>query len=356
MSLTEVPINKQTEEQNKDSTEEKLTLQQLRKLIPKQAMNPPSTRNFIEFVVKFSMFLVTFYFSCTLQSIWLIIPLIIINGAFLFSLGTVGHDCGHGSYIRPRWLNEAIGELCMSLHGMVYAGWKHFHNTHHAHTNQGELDPDRLWLYEDEFLAFNKVERFFWKLFHTKCFWLSAVGHYFRAMLPWPFIIKQKTEQVEIIQSCQRGIFTFFAILIAFHTSAFFLGLGLKSLIIHVFSLLVAFACLSIYVRTEHYLLTNNYDVQDKPWLTSRTITQNRILDFFANNLNYHVEHHILQSVPHANLPSIRPTIKKTILEAKQPYPEDTFWNFMKIAFNQEFFVLERNTFKEIPLSKLQLN
>ncbi|MDX1919998.1 MAG: fatty acid desaturase [Candidatus Caenarcaniphilales bacterium] len=337
--------------QTVEKSNQELTLNELRKLIPKEMLNPPSVKNFVGFLIKFFLFALSFYFACAANSVLATSLWTLANGVFLFSLGTVGHDCGHGGYIRPRWLNELIGQICMTLHGMAYNGWKHSHNTHHANTNKGEHDPDRLYLFEDEYYAMPPVARFFWRLFHTKCFWLSAVGHYFRSMLPWPFIIESKTDREEDIKACKRDILILAAVWIVLHTGMLLAGFGFKSIFVHFAALIVGFACLSVYVRTEHFLLKVNYEVDDKPWLTSRTIVQHPLLDFLSTNLNYHVEHHVLQTVPHANLPLIRPAIKKAILKANQGYPEDDLWNFLKIAFNQPFHVLERNTFEEIPAS-----
>ncbi len=331
-----------------------LQLTELRKLIPKEYYEPPTAKNIINFLIKATFFMVPLYGACLSDNFFVISLLTLISGVFLFSLGTVGHDCGHGNYVKPKWLNEAIGQFSMTFHGLPYAGWKHSHNTHHANTNRADKDPDRLWLYTDEYLAFNVVERYFWRLFHTRLFWMSAVGHYFRSMLPWSFKIAEKTKSAEVIKDARIDLAIFFTILISFHAGMWALGFGFKSLIIHAVTILIAFMCLSAYVRTEHYLLTTGEDVEDKPWLTSRTITQNAFLDFLATNLNYHVEHHILQIIPHDNLPKIRPLLKKVILDAKQPYHEDNFFRFMVKAFNEEFFVLERETFREIPLTELK--
>lgn len=337
-----------------------LKLSSLRKIIPVESFNPPSISNFIGFIIKLSLFLEFFLLAClalqnqqNIQQILLTLFHGIISGLFLFSLGTVGHDCGHGAYIRPRWLNEIIGQTCMIFHGLPYEGWKHSHNTHHANTNKGEADPDRLWLYEDEFKAMPKIGQFFWKLFQKEIFWMSAVGHYFRSMFIWSFIIHTKTDKKRDIEACQKDLIIFFTVLFLFHSSLYFIGFGFNSLIVHIITLIVAFSGLSVYVRTEHYLLSNGQDVDIKPWLTSRTFLQGSFLDFISTNLNYHIEHHICQTVPHANLPKIRPALKKFIIDAGQPYHEDTLLNFIKIAFKQEFFVLERNSFKEIPISKL---
>ncbi len=329
-----------------------LKLSDLRKMIPAEALNPPSFKNFLGFTVKLVLFALSFYAALQASSIALTVLFTILSGIFIFSLGTVGHDCGHGAYIRPRWLNEIIGQICMILNGLPYFGWKHSHNTHHANTNRGDLDPDRLWLYSDEYWAMNKTERFFWRLFHTRCFWMSAVGHYFRSMLPWSFKIEQYTDKPEDIKNCRRDLAVFFVALAVMHTSLYLAGFGFKSMIVHFFGIIIGFICLSVYVRTEHFLLEKGWDVYDKPWLTSRTIIQNPVLDFLATNLNYHIEHHILQTVPHANLPGLRPLLKEAIVRSGQPYHEDKLWNFLKMAFNYKFTVLERETFREIPATQ----
>lgn len=337
----------------KSLTQSELKLTDLRKLIPAQSLKPPIAKNLFGFLIKFALFGLSFYLACNASNFLLTAFWTLICGIFVFSLGTVGHDCGHGSYVRPRWLNELVGQISMMINGLPYAGWKHSHNTHHANTNRAELDPDRLWLYPDEYLAMPKIGRFFWKFFHTQGFWMSAVGHYFRSMLPWSFKIEQYTDKAEDIKACKRDNFIFLSFLIGLHGLMFFAGFGFKSVLVHFFAILIAYICLSVYVRTEHYLLETGWGVHDKPWLTSRTILQNPLLDFLSTNLNYHVEHHILQTIPHANLPSLRPMLKKAILDAGQPYHEDKLGNFLKLAFNKEFFVLERESFREIPYNNL---
>ncbi|HEY9886118.1 MAG TPA: fatty acid desaturase [Vampirovibrionales bacterium] len=331
-----------------------LTLNELRKLIKKEDLEPPSVRNFFGAFIKIGLYFLAFYFACNASGFLATAFFTFAAGYFLFSLGTLGHDCGHGAYIRPRWLNEAIGTLSMSLHGLPYEGWKHSHNTHHANTNRGELDPDRLWLYDEEYIAMGKTERFFWRMFQTRFFWMSAIGHYFRSMLPWSFKIKEKTDNQDIINRCKRDTFIWIGIVVTFIASYAFMGFSLLKIIpVYLITVALAFMWLSAYVRTEHYLLDNGYDLHDKPWVTSRTTTHHPILDFFATNLNYHIEHHILQTVPHANLPYIRPLMKKTILEANEIYPEDEFWSFMKMSFNHEFTLMEKETFKERPISQV---
>ena len=199
----------------------------------------------------------------------------------------------------------------------------------------------------------SKTGQFLWKLFHTQLFWMSAVGHYFRSMLPWSFRIEKYTDKPEEIKACKKDNLIFVGSLVAFHGFLIVAGLGFKPLLVHFVAVLIAFVCLSVYVRTEHYLLDNGWDVHDKPWRTSRTIVQSPLLDFLATNLNYHVEHHILQTIPHANLPALRPILKKAILDAGQPYHEDELWHFLKLAFNKEFFVVERGSFREIQLSEM---
>ncbi|MDX1918139.1 MAG: fatty acid desaturase [Candidatus Caenarcaniphilales bacterium] len=329
-----------------------LKLTDLRKMVKAEHLNPPSPANLIGFIIKLALFAGSFYFSL-ISPWWITVLMLPLNGFLLFGLGTIGHDCGHGAYLRPRWLNELVGQICIVLHGMPYMGWKHSHNTHHANTNRVELDPDRLWLYKDEYLAMPPLGRAVWRLFHRQAFWASAVGHYFRSILPWAFRIREKTDRPEDIRAAYIDIAIFFASWIALH-SALFPLFGFKSLIVHFLSIIFGFIALSVYVRTQHNNLAVGIDVHDKPWLTSRTVLQHPILDFFATNLNYHVEHHVLQTIPHANLPKVRKLIKPVILNHGQPYHESPIGSYLATCFLAEFKVLERDTLHEIPAKLIE--
>jgi len=228
-------------------------------------------------------------------------------------------------------------------------GWKHSHNTHHATTNKLTEDPDRLWRTPEEYFAMPKIGRYLWELFHTRLFFMSAVGHYFKSIFPWAFRIREKSKNPRDHQQAIIDIAILFISMTILHITLYQF-VGIKSLIVHAFIIIIGFMGLSTYVRTQHFLLANGSDVHNKPWLTSRTIKQHRFFDFLVTNLNYHIEHHILQTIPHANLPKLKPMMKQLIEEAGVNYEEQPLWGFLKMAFNHPFTILHPETKQEIPL------
>jgi fatty acid desaturase len=70
-----------------------------------------------------------------------------------------------------------------------------------------------------------------------------------------------------------------------------------------------------------------------------------------ATNLNYHVEHHVLQVVPHANLPDLRPLIKQALYNLGLPYHEQDMLEYLKMFRREDFHVLERGTMRELSAS-----
>ncbi len=60
-----------------------------------------------------------------------------------WALFVVGHDCGHGSFSRYRWLNNLIGHLSHTPILVPFHGWRISHRTHHANT--GNIDTDESW-------------------------------------------------------------------------------------------------------------------------------------------------------------------------------------------------------------------
>jgi len=66
-----------------------------------------------------------------------------MQGTMFWALFVVGHDCGHGSFSRYRWLNNLIGHLSHTPILVPFHGWRISHRTHHANT--GNIDTDESW-------------------------------------------------------------------------------------------------------------------------------------------------------------------------------------------------------------------
>jgi omega-3 fatty acid desaturase (delta-15 desaturase) len=75
---------------------------------------------------------------------WWVWPVFwLMQGTMFWALFVVGHDCGHGSFSKKKWLNNLIGHLSHTPILVPYHGWRISHRTHHQNT--GNIDTDESW-------------------------------------------------------------------------------------------------------------------------------------------------------------------------------------------------------------------
>ncbi|MGK4005227.1 fatty acid desaturase [Sorangium sp. So ce1036] len=78
----------------------------------------------------------------------LVLQLPALAAAWLFvgwsitGLFVIGHDCGHMAFSERRWVNEAVGHVCLALAFTGFHNWRIWHNHHHAKTQLRGQDPD----------------------------------------------------------------------------------------------------------------------------------------------------------------------------------------------------------------------
>lgn len=101
---------------------------------------PSNTRALIELVVTMVPAValwVLMWFALSV-SYWLVLALAVPTAAFLVRMFLIQHDCGHGSFLRQRFLNDWTGRIIGVLTLTPYAVWRRTHAMHHA--NSGCLE------------------------------------------------------------------------------------------------------------------------------------------------------------------------------------------------------------------------
>jgi len=66
------------------------------------------------------------------HGIWLALLLAVPAAGLLTRLFVIQHDCGHGSFFRPRWANDMVGRALGVLTLTPYLYWSRAHAVHHA--------------------------------------------------------------------------------------------------------------------------------------------------------------------------------------------------------------------------------
>jgi omega-3 fatty acid desaturase (delta-15 desaturase) len=119
------------------------TLQTLRNAIPDTCFEPSTGRSLAYFFLDIGLIAGCYAIAAYLDS-WLFYPFFwLIQGTLFWALFVVGHDCGHGSFSKYKWLNNLIGHLSHTPILVPFHGWRISHRTHHANT--GNIDTDESW-------------------------------------------------------------------------------------------------------------------------------------------------------------------------------------------------------------------
>jgi acyl-lipid omega-3 desaturase len=119
------------------------TLQDLRNAIPAYCFEPSTFRSLAYFFLDLGIIAGLYAIAAYLDS-WLFYPIFwLMQGTMFWSLFVVGHDCGHRSFSKYKWLNNLVGHLSHTPILVPFHGWRISHRTHHANT--GNLDTDESW-------------------------------------------------------------------------------------------------------------------------------------------------------------------------------------------------------------------
>lgn len=66
-------------------------------------------------------------------SLWWLVALVPLMGAYIYKLTIVLHECGHRTLFTSRRVNEMVGRACAGLLGVSYAGFTSSHWDHHRY-------------------------------------------------------------------------------------------------------------------------------------------------------------------------------------------------------------------------------
>ena len=119
------------------------TLQDLKAAIPPECFQPSVLKSLYYFFRDIAI-IIGLYALATYIDSWYFWPVFwIMQGTMFWALFVVGHDCGHQSFSKYKWLNDLVGHLSHIPILVPYHGWRISHRTHHKNT--GSLENDESW-------------------------------------------------------------------------------------------------------------------------------------------------------------------------------------------------------------------
>jgi fatty acid desaturase len=257
------------------------------------------------------------------------LALILAQFAFL------GHDAGHGSLIRNKALNTTLGQFCMTVvTGLTFTEWYGRHRTHHQFCQHEPRDPDMdvdlvVSLTDASRERKTPLGRFF-----TKCqslsVWLLSLffAHSQRHLSQWG-AIREPRKYAQDLAALVLHASLWWGLPLA-------LGIGVgRVAIVYVLPLFFLGPYLAAIFWVNHVgmpLIDNpeRFSFLEHQVVTSRTVTNPRMMDWFFGGLNYQIEHHLYPQIPSFRLRKVQTIVQPTLEKSGIPYHAVSFWAAVK--------------------------
>jgi fatty acid desaturase len=246
--------------------------------------------------------------------------------AFTFThLAFFIHDAGHRQILGRAWQNDAVMLLIGFFLGSSRSWWFETHNSHHAHPNDLERDPNTAL----PVFAFSRDQA-------RRRGKLAQALTRFQAYYFFPVLCLQSLgARAASIQFLLAGT-SKYPVLEAFAIGVHFAVYGVllfnlmpirdALLFIFVHQGLAGLYMGSVFAPNHKGMLIPNeetsLDFIRKQVLSSRNIRPHPLIDFCYGGLNYQIEHHLFPSIPRSKLKEARTVVRAFCAEHAIAYHE----------------------------------
>ncbi|NET39383.1 MAG: fatty acid desaturase [Cyanothece sp. SIO1E1] len=234
---------------------------------------------------------------------WFCLPLAwIFTGTALTGFFVIGHDCGHRSFAKRRWVNDWVGHMIMLPLIYPFHSWRLLHDHHHVHTNK--LDVDNAWepwqfeAHEDT----NFLVYWFYKAIRGRLWWLGSIIHW--SCLHFD-LSNFSTRDHGKVKTSIRAVVIFAALF--FPTLIWATGFwGLVKF--WLMPWLVYHFWMSTFTLVHHtapdiqFHPAENWDAAQAQLAGTVHCTYPGWVEFLCHDINVHVPHHISTAIPSYNL------------------------------------------------------
>ncbi|OLP18120.1 fatty acid desaturase [Leptolyngbya sp. 'hensonii'] len=321
------------------------TLHDVRLAIPAHCFQSSLWRSLAYFFLDIGVIAFLYWLTALIDQAWFFPLFWLMQGTLFWALFVVGHDCGHGSFSRYRWLNNLIGHLSHAPILVPYHGWRISHRTHHANT--GNIDTDESWYPVTE-SQYNQMP------------WYEKLARFHLILVAYPLYLFRRSpgkqgshfmpesplfrphEKWDVITS------TICCALMLAVLAGVGLHYGLGFLLNYYVMPYVVFVVWLDLVTFLHHTDVEVpwYRGEDWYFLKGALSTVDRtygFIDPIHHNIGTHVAHHIFITIPHYHLleatAAIKPVLGEYYLESKEP-----IWKALWQGYRNCHFVSDRGS------------
>jgi len=308
------------------------TLQQLKAAIPSYCFEPSLWKSFSYLFLDVSVIGILYAAAYFINSWWFWPVFWVMQGTMFWALFVVGHDCGHGSFSKKKWLNDLIGHLTHTPILVPFHGWRISHRTHHLNT--GNIDTDESWypVTESKYREMGWAEKFarfdFVLLGYPIYLFKRTPGKPGSHFLPSSPLFKP-SEKWDVITSSVCCL-----LMVCFLGWAAY-QYGWMNLLKYYFGPYVVFVMWLDLVTFLHHTEPSIPWYRGKDWYFLKGALSTIDHDYgFVNNIHHnigtHVAHHIFLNMPHYHLKAATEAIKPILGDYYRVSKESIFSSFWR--------------------------
>ena len=253
-------------------------------------------------VVPYLALLVAMTFALRV-SVLVALVLVVPASAFLVRTFIVFHDCTHGSFMRSRRANDALGVALGLLVWLPYRGWQHEHAVHHA--TAGDLDRrgvgDVATLTVAEYRALPAWRQITYQLYRSPVV-MFGLGWFLVLMLKPRFVPRGARPRV-------RNSVLATNLVLALIVAAACLAIGWRDYLLVQGPVFVVSGAVGVWLFYVQHQFEDTYWQAHADWrydhaalAGSSYLKLPGVLRFFTGNIGFHHVHHLSVGIPNYNL------------------------------------------------------
>ncbi len=247
------------------------------------------------------------YWSLQLSYL-LTLLLAVPTGALLVRVFIIQHDCGHGSFFRPRWANDLVGGLCSVLTLTPYANWRRQHALHHATWNNLDKRDSGTDIYSacltvSEYKALTRRQRFIHRLPRH-----PIIAHVVLPPLVFLILYRVPFDTPANWPRERRAVYWLNGALVAV-IGALGMTVGFVPVLLVQLPVILVTSIIGVWLFAIQHRFDESRWARQSQWsFTSAALEGSsflklpKILQWFTGNIGYHNVHHFAPRVPNYRL------------------------------------------------------
>jgi acyl-lipid omega-6 desaturase (Delta-12 desaturase) len=292
-----------------ENTQKKYSIHDLRKLLIAADLKADTSTSMMTLIRAWGLVFITQYLLWIIPDapVWYLVkvPLFFVSGLSFVGLFVIGHDCGHNSFSKYRWLNFITGTVCHFTIMNGFLAWKFAHDFHHQNTQIRKIDPDwpeLLYLEEENPRLQDKLSVDYGvgtPIGILAGFWVGML----KRALPTFLIPQMKLSFLNGIKLYGHVLFSFIATVVLLYSYYEFLG-PVKFIEMYALPCLVGttIGALLTFLHHTHensYVFDqNSYDPMLAQVMSTWNVRFPRWMEWMWLDINIHLPHHIATWIP----------------------------------------------------------